>query len=170
MHRPRYSDSCISFPDNEFFLRHLVTMNAAGKVCTVLRSIRVYTEVDGLHKPLYATYAVCMTLGMYWYTRFWQGDGIADFYYDRNHVLNKCKIAVIIGACMYYGIFAASSYGHTATIRMPRRCPWACGIYGVSYNYCSLAHSIAHKYTTAITINPIITIIMFRVLDFVSHM
>ena len=107
MHRPRYSDSCISFPDNEFFLRHLVTMNAAGKVYTVLRSIEVYTEVDGLHKPLYATYAVCMTLGMYWYTRFWQGDGIADFYYDRNHVLNKCKIAVIIGACMYYGIFAA---------------------------------------------------------------
>ena len=78
MHIPIYSDSCISFPDNEFFLRHLVTMNAAGKVYTVLRSIEVYTEVERL-LPLYATYAVCMTLGMYWYTRFWQGDGIADF-------------------------------------------------------------------------------------------
>ena len=102
-----YSESCISFPNEDFFLRHLVTMNAAGKVYTVLRGIEAYTEVEGLHKLLYATYAVCMTLGMYWYTRFWQGDDLLKFYNDPMHVLHKWQRTVVFGAGVYYVIFAA---------------------------------------------------------------
>ena len=59
-------------PDSPFFLRHLVNMNYAGKVYSVIRGIEVAaTDINDLNKALFITYAVFMALGMYWYTRFW---------------------------------------------------------------------------------------------------
>ena len=103
----RMAKSFISWPEAPFFLRHTVTMNMAGKVYAVLRCIEEYSNVDDLQKGLFATYAVCMLLGMYWYTRFWLGDNLISFYYDSDHALNKWQIPVLIGAAIYYVIFGS---------------------------------------------------------------
>ena len=61
-----YRKQFISFPDGPFFLRHVVMMNYAGKVYSVLRGIEVAVQSEAqLEQALFITYAVCMTLGMY---------------------------------------------------------------------------------------------------------
>ena len=105
----RLSETFISWPERDFFLKHLVITNYAGKVYSVLRGIEVVSEVEGVHKVLYITYAVCMALGMFWYTRFWLGDDIDRFYSPsplQPHALKKFGVRLILsGAAVYYLIF-----------------------------------------------------------------
>ena len=104
-----YSRSFASLPACDFFLQHTVMMNYAGKVYTVLRSIEIIYD----QKPaweLYLVYAICMTLGMYWYTRFWlQVADIKEYYKPREettHALAKISAFwVTLGAVCYYILF-----------------------------------------------------------------
>lgn len=113
-----YANEFISWPDQKFFLRHVVQMNYAGKVYTVLRGIEVAHDMTGWNQALFICYAVFMTLGMFWYTRFWLlPKDLDDYYRESNHVLrkvgNKC---ITFGAAMYYLVFCilfSVSYGFT---------------------------------------------------------
>lgn len=103
-----FADEFISWPDAPFFLRHVMSINYAGKVYSVLRGIEAATEVSYWPAFLFITYAVFMTLGMYWYTRFWSLESDIDDYYfspDR-HWLGAWNIAVTLGAAFYYLMFA----------------------------------------------------------------
>ena len=103
------AESFISWPPRDFFLKHLVCINYGGKVYAVLRGIEVAAEVEGLHRGLYITYAVCMLLGMFWYTRFWTGEDLQTFYSTsvlQKHALKDIGVAYILsGATLYYLIF-----------------------------------------------------------------
>ena len=107
-----YANKCYSLPYAPFFLKHTVMMNYGGKVYTVLRGIEVILESESFfEQPLFFIYAVCMTLGMYWYTRFWLNDDDIDEYYrdksQTTHVLGKISnFTITLGAVLYYGFFA----------------------------------------------------------------
>ena len=99
------------FPDSPFFLRHVVSMNYAGKVYSVLRGIEIAaSDIDDLNKALFISYAVFMALGMYWYTRFWSLKEDVEKYYnnDDDHALiricNSNKIVTLFAA-LYYALF-----------------------------------------------------------------
>lgn len=99
------------FPDSPFFLRHVVAMNYAGKVYSVIRGIEIAaTDIDDLNKALFISYAVFMALGMYWYTRFWSLKVDLEKYYnnDKSHALIRiCKSNKIVTffAAIYYALF-----------------------------------------------------------------
>ena len=104
-----YADNFISIPHSEFFLQHTVMMNYAGKVYTVLRSIEIIYQ-QTRYWELYLLYAICMTLGMYWYTRFWLNpDDIKQYYESRQytrHALAKISaLWITLGAACYYILF-----------------------------------------------------------------
>ena len=105
-----YRKQFISFPDGPFFLRHVVMMNYAGKVYSVLRGIEVAVQSEAqLEQALFITYAVCMTLGMYWYTRFWlREEDLEAYYSEKDHALTDMASAMYItlGAAIYYALFA----------------------------------------------------------------
>ena len=103
-----HADEFISWPDAPFFLRHVMSINYAGKVSSVLRGIEAATEVSYWPAFLFITYAVFMTLGMYWYTRFWSLESDIDNYYTspEKHWLGAYNIAVTLGAAFYYLVFA----------------------------------------------------------------
>ncbi len=106
-----FADEFVSWPDAPFFLRHVMSMNYAGKVYAVLRGIEAATEV-WLEHPwpaiLFITYAIFMTLGMYWYTRFWSLEKDIDAYYaaESRHYLQAYNVSVTLGAALYYLVFA----------------------------------------------------------------
>ena len=103
-----FADEFVSWPDAPFFLRHVMSMNYAGKVYAVLRGIEAATEVGYWPAVLFITYAIFMTLGMYWYTRFWSLEKDIDADYDREsgHYLQAYNISVTLGAAFYYLVFA----------------------------------------------------------------
>lgn len=105
-----YRKQFISFPDGPFFLRHVVMMNYAGKVYSVLRGIEVAVQSDAqLEQALFITYAVCMTLGMYWYTRFWlREEDLKAYYSEEDHALTDMasSMYITLGAAIYYALFA----------------------------------------------------------------
>jgi len=100
-----------SWPDSEFFLRHVVMMNYAGKVYSILRGIEVVaTGLDKWNQALFVSYAVFMTLGMYWYTRFWLlREDVDEYYTDTTYhhclTLKVGNIPVTLGAAFYYALF-----------------------------------------------------------------
>ena len=131
------SDSFISWPDAKFFLRHVVMMNYGGKVYSVLRGIEVAAgDIDPLNRALFICYCVFMTLGMYWYTRFWLNEDDLDAYYkdDSNHFLTKNigNVLITLGAAMYYAIFCGLftwSYieiSHPVSISLAIWNAWCC--------------------------------------------
>ena len=66
------ADKFCSRPEAPFFLQHVVMMNYGGKVYSVLRGIEAAVETkNDYERVLLICYAAFMTLGMYWYTRFW---------------------------------------------------------------------------------------------------
>ena len=75
-----FANEFVSWPDAPFFLRHVMSMNYAGKVYAVLRGIEVATQVSFWPSFLFITYAIFMTFGMYWYTRFWSLEKDIDAY------------------------------------------------------------------------------------------
>ncbi len=104
---PELSETFISWPTRDFFLKHLVCINYSGKVYAVLRGIEMAAQTEGLHQALYITYAVCMLLGMFWYTRFWIGEDLERFYNSKNHILHRFGVTTILsGATIYYLVFA----------------------------------------------------------------
>lgn len=106
-----YSDSN-DFPGAQFFLRHTVMMNYGGKVYTVLKCIEMLSDVEIGSFPyiVFFLYAICMTLGMYWYTRYWHLPQDVQTYYsgDKNkHVLLYFgQGPITLGATVYYILFA----------------------------------------------------------------
>ena len=103
-----FADKFVSWPDAPFFLRHVMSMNYAGKVYSVLRGIEAALELSFWPSLLCITYAVFMTLGMYWYTRFWSLEKDIDAYYTNGstHWLQIYNIGVTLGAALYYLVFA----------------------------------------------------------------
>lgn len=107
-----YANKCYSLPYAPFFLKHTVMMNYGGKVYTVLRGIEVILESESFfEQTLFFIYAICMLLGMYWYTRFWLNDEDIDEYYrdksESTHVLTKISnYTITVGAALYYVFFA----------------------------------------------------------------
>ena len=102
----RLSETFISWPERDFFLKHLVCINYSGKVYAILRGIEMAAQTEGLHQALYITYAVCMLLGTFWYTRFWIGDDLDLFYKSRNHILHTFGVTgILLGATIYYFTF-----------------------------------------------------------------
>jgi hypothetical protein len=103
-----FANEFVSWPDAPFFLRHVMSMNYAGKVYAVLRGIEVATQVSFWPSFLFITYAIFMTLGMYWYTRFWSLEKDIDAYYDSEsrHYLQAYNVSVTLGAAFYYFVFA----------------------------------------------------------------
>ena len=104
-----YANQFISMPHADFFLQHTVMMNYAGKVYTVLKSIEIIYQ-QTLYWELYLVYAICMTLGMYWYTRFWLNPQDINEYYkppkNTTHALAKIStLWITIGAACYYILF-----------------------------------------------------------------
>jgi len=110
---PRLSETLCSMPNGRFFMRHVVMINYAGKVYTVIKGIEVIADqnIDSYVKIVFVFYTIFMTLGMYWYTRFWLEDEDLDRYYanETTHILikycnsNKC---ITLCAALYYVIFA----------------------------------------------------------------
>ena len=81
-------------------------MNYAGKVYTILRGIEILHTLKSDTWWLFFLYAIFMTLGLYWYTRFWLLPKDLDSYYDGpNHILHKMNISITLGAVVYYIIF-----------------------------------------------------------------
>ena len=102
------ADKFISIPDAKFFPRHTVMMNYGGKVYTILRGIELLdTNLKSDTWWLFFLYAVFMTLGLYWYTRFWLlPEDIDSYYQGQMHILYRISnIAITLGAAMYYVIF-----------------------------------------------------------------
>ena len=83
-------------------------MNYGGKVYTILRGIELLdTNLKSDTWWLFFLYAVFMTLGLYWYTRFWLlPEDIDSYYQGQMHILYRISnIAITLGAAMYYVIF-----------------------------------------------------------------
>ena len=62
-----------------------------------------------LEQALFITYAVCMTLGMYWYTRFWlREEDLEAYYSEKDHALTDMapSMYITLGAAIYYALFA----------------------------------------------------------------
>lgn len=122
---PSIANKFLTLPDAPFFLRHTVSMNYGGKVYAVLRGIEVASSTtDDAERALLIVYAICMLLGMYWYTRFWQKPEDIESYYafsneNSEHVLNRCSnIGITLAAAVYYLLFAilfGLSYNTTTT-------------------------------------------------------
>lgn len=102
-----------SRPEAPFFLQHVVMMNYGGKVYSVLRGIEAAVETkNDYERALFICYAVFMTLGMYWYTRFWLLPEDIKQYYEAKkkstHYLTRSflgSFGVTLGAAFYYIIF-----------------------------------------------------------------
>ena len=118
------ADKFISWPSAPFFLRHVVHINYGGKVYSVLRGIEAAVETTNEYERiLLICYAIFMTLGMYWYTRFWDlPEDITEYYKEKEestHVLPRTVIGslgVTLGAAMYYFLFTVLftwSYSYT---------------------------------------------------------
>jgi len=129
-----FADKFVSWPDAPFFLRHVMSMNYAGKVYSVLRGIEAATELSLWPSMLCISYAVFMALGMYWYTRFWSLEKDIDAYYTKGstHWLQTYNIGVTLGAALYYLVFAilfTLSYQyeyHTVSLSLAIWNGWCC--------------------------------------------
>lgn len=101
------SNTFASWPTSEFLLRHVVMINYAGKVYVVLRGIELMETADSWIWWLLLVYAICMLLGMYWYTRFWLlPEDLRSFYCSEEHALHKYGPRFIIfGASLFYLVF-----------------------------------------------------------------
>jgi len=115
-----HAQSFIGEVDPAFFIRHVVSMNFAGKVYSVLRGVEIAANstTGTVNRILFIVYAVCMCLGMYWYTRFWSLESDVDSFYNGSdeHCLSKNSKLIIVGAAAFYmlfGILFAISYGLT---------------------------------------------------------
>ena len=106
-----YAASRDTLPGSTFFLRHVVMMNYGGKVYCVLKCIEMTAASNDPYVSWVCTlYAVFMTLGMYWYTRYWHLPQDIQAFYGNDadrHVLNRFSTNfIILGATFYYSIFA----------------------------------------------------------------
>lgn len=107
-----YAGDRAIMPGSTFFLRHVVMMNYGGKVYAVLRCIEIITESSDAYTTWVCTlYAIFMTLGMYWYTRYWHLPQDIQAFYGNDadrHILNNYNTNfIIVGAAFYYVIFAS---------------------------------------------------------------
>lgn len=124
----------ISWPNKKFFLRHVVQMNYAGKVYTVLRGIEVAHDTTGWNQALFVCYAVFMTLGMFWYTRFWLlPRDLDDYYRESDHVLRTVgNMYITFGAAVYYLVFCIlfsisyTSIDHPVSLSLAIWNAWCC--------------------------------------------
>ena len=100
------------FPDASFFLRHTVMMNYGGKVYCVLKCIEMMNDVPigSFSYMVFLLYAICMTLGMYWYTRYWHLPQDIQAYYSgeksKHVLLTFGQGPITLSAVIYYIIFA----------------------------------------------------------------
>lgn len=107
-----YANDNLFLPGAPFFLRHTVMMNYGGKVYCVLKSIEMLQDVEVGSFPynIFLLYVIFMTLGMYWYTRYWHLPRDIQAYYSNDktqHVLlNFGQGFITLGAVIYYIIFA----------------------------------------------------------------
>ena len=107
-----YANDDDFIPGAPFFLRHTVMMNYGGKVYSVLKCIEMLADVDigSFAYVVFFLYAICMTLGMYWYTRYWHLPQDIQAYYSNDKsqhtLLNFGQGLITLGAVIYYIIFA----------------------------------------------------------------
>lgn len=96
-------------PDAKFFLKHTVMVSYGGKVYTILRGIEVLdTKLQPDTWVLFFIYVICMSGGLYLYTRFWLLEkDINSYYQGETHIFFRISnIAITVAAAMYYVIFA----------------------------------------------------------------
>ena len=105
------------FPSPKTFLRHVVMMNYAGKVYTVIRGIEIVSKIEwtldefNQEVMIWIVYIACMTLGMYWYTRFWLLKKDLDRFYERG-LCSVSPTVILICASLYYILFSVLFYRH----------------------------------------------------------
>ena len=106
-------DKFIDLPNVNFFLEQSVNVGYGFKVYSVLRGIEILSciptdEWSEFHLAwVLLTYIITMTLGTYWYTRFWSTPTAIRYFYRGKSGANICTpLLTTLGAVIFYAAFA----------------------------------------------------------------
>jgi len=103
----------IDMPNVDFFLEQSVNVGYGFKVYSVLRGIEILSSIPAdewseFHLAwVLLTYIITMTLGTYWYTRFWSTPTAITYFYKGKSGANICTpLLTTLGAVIFYAAFA----------------------------------------------------------------
>jgi hypothetical protein len=103
----------IEMPNVDFFLEQTVNVGYGFNVYSVLRTIEILSSIPTDEWSEYhlawvlLTYTITMTMGTYWYTRFWSTPtAITHFYKGKSGASICTPLLTTLSAVIFYAAFA----------------------------------------------------------------
>ena len=102
----------IDMPNVDFFLEQTVNVGYGFKVYSVLRTIEILSSIPSdewseFHLAwVLLTYIITMTMGTYWYTRFWSSPRAITYFYQGKSGASICTpLLTTLSASLFYAAF-----------------------------------------------------------------